>query len=156
MSKESVKRKAKSEKVEKKEEVKVQNGMQVMRGRVISAKSPKTVTVLIEREKIHPLYSKAFKRSKHYLVHDELGVLEGDVVEIVKVKPISRNKHFQTVRVVGKDIEAIVTERLKEEAAQEIAEVMPEEKEESGADSQESSEKSEEEKETKKRKGKKA
>jgi ribosomal protein S17 len=86
---------------------------------------PKTVTVLSEYQERHPLYQKAFLRSKKYLVHDEIGLQEGDMVEIVKVRPISKNKHWQAVKVVGRDIEAIVTEELKEEAAEAIAEVMP-------------------------------
>lgn len=105
-------------------------GVQVMRGRVVAAKQPKTVTVLIERRKVHHFYQKSFMRSKKYLVHDELGVKAGDVVEIMKIKPISKNKHFGIVKVVGKDMEAIISQQLKEEAAAEIAEVMPEEREE--------------------------
>lgn len=104
-------------------------GHQVLRGRVLSAKLAKTVTVLVERKKIHPLYGKSYKRSKKYLVHDDLGVVAGDVVEIVQIRPISKNKHFAISRVVGKDMEAIITQQLKEEAAEEIAEVMPVEKE---------------------------
>ena len=106
-------------------------GVSLIRGRVVAAKQPKTVTVLVERKKTHPFYKKSFMRRKKYLVHDELGVLEGDVVEIVKIKPISKNKHFGVVRVVGKDIEVMVSQHLKEEAAAEIAEVMSEEKESS-------------------------
>lgn len=99
--------------------------LQVMRGRVVSAKMPKTVTVLIERTRMHPLYKKSFKRSKKYLVHTEIQTVEGDLVEIVKIRPMSKNKHWQVAKVVGKDIEAIVVEQLKEEAAEAIAEVMP-------------------------------
>ena len=116
--------KSKVEKAVKEEKQQV-SSKQVMRGRVVSAKLPKMVTVLVEREKIHPLYKKAFKQGKKYLVHDEVGVSSGDVVEIVKIRPISKNKHFQVLRVVGKDIEALVSEKLKEEAKQKIEEAMP-------------------------------
>lgn len=94
-------------------------------GLVIAAKLPKTVTVLVEHRKTHPLYGKSFKISKRYLVHDEVGVVEGDVVEMVQIRPVSANKHFAVGKVIGRDIETIVTEQLKEEAAEEIAEVMP-------------------------------
>lgn len=100
-----------------------------IQGRVVSAKIPKTVTVLVEGRKIHPLYGKAYKYSKRYLVHDELGVSEGDVIEICQCRPISKNKRFQVRKVIGKDIEAIVTEQLKEEVQEAIAEVMPVEEE---------------------------
>lgn len=111
---------------------------QIIKGRVVS-KTPKTVVVLVEREKIHPLYKKTFRRSKRYLVHDELGANLGDLVEIVKVRPVSRNKHFHVQKIIGKNIEAIIVEELKEKAAEAIAQVMPEEKE-SRVESQESSE----------------
>lgn len=105
------------------------NAGKILRGRVVSAKLPKTATVLVGRIKTHPLYRKSFKVSKKYLVHSEIKVEPGDVVEIIPVRPMSKNKHFQIYRVIGKDMEAIITEQLKEEAAQEIAEVMPEQAE---------------------------
>ncbi|MDO8570076.1 MAG: 30S ribosomal protein S17 [Candidatus Daviesbacteria bacterium] len=101
---------------------------QILTGRVVSAKTPQTVVVLIEREKIHPLYKKAFKRSKRFLVHDEIGASLGDLVDIVQVKPMSRNKHFQVQKIVGKNMEAVIIEELKEKAAEAIAEVMPEDR----------------------------
>jgi len=113
----------------KKEVQEVNKGQQVVRGRVVAAKLPKTVTVLVESRKTHPLYGKSYKVSKKYLVQDDLGVTEGDLVEMVKVKPISKNKHFAVRKVVGRDIEAIVTKELKAEAAENIAEVMPEKSE---------------------------
>ncbi|RJP46055.1 MAG: ribosomal protein S17, partial [Armatimonadetes bacterium] len=71
-----------------------------------------------------------FRRSKKYLVDILSPVSEGDVVEIKEIRPISKNKYFQLVKVIGKDIAAVVTERLKEEAQEEIAEILPEDKEE--------------------------
>ncbi|MBI4035513.1 30S ribosomal protein S17 [Candidatus Daviesbacteria bacterium] len=100
-----------------------------MIGRVISAKAQKTATVLIERVAVHPLYKKTFLRSKNILVHDSIGVKMGDIVEIVKVRPISKNKHWSIVKVVGKNLAEIVEAQQKEAAEKVIAEVMPEEKE---------------------------
>ncbi|MDH5561915.1 MAG: 30S ribosomal protein S17, partial [Deltaproteobacteria bacterium] len=40
-------------------------------GKVISNKTDKSLTVLIERKIKHPLYGKIMKRSKRYHVHDE-------------------------------------------------------------------------------------
>lgn len=102
---------------------------QVLHGKVVSVKTPKTATVLIERQKMHPRYQKSFTRSKKYLAHDEIGVVVGDVVDIMPRRPISKNKHFQIISVVGRDIKAIASEQLKEEAEEAIAEVMPEKKE---------------------------
>lgn len=100
-----------------------------MVGRVVSAKNNRTATVLIERVSTHPVYKKPFKRSKKYLAHDEIGAKEGDLVEIEKIRPVSKHKHWQIVKVVGKSLEEIIGEQLKVEAKEAIAEVMPEEKE---------------------------
>lgn len=97
-----------------------------MIGRVVSTKMQKTVTVLIERVAKHPLYQKTFIQSKRYLVDDPVGVKMGDVVEIVKVKPISKNKHWRIVKVVGKNLEEITESALKAAAEKIIAEAMPE------------------------------
>lgn len=97
-----------------------------MIGRVVSTKMQKTVTVLIERAAKHPLYQKTFIQSKRYLVDDPVGVKMGDVVEIAKVKPISKNKHWRIVKVVGKNLEEITESALKVAAEKIIAEVMPE------------------------------
>ena len=106
-----------------------------MIGRVVSVKTAKTATILVERTKTHPLYKKSFKRSKKYLVADDLGVKLGDLVDVEKVAPISKNKHWKIIKVVGRDIEAVISEELKEKAAEAIEEVMPEEKVESSGKS---------------------
>ncbi len=99
-----------------------------MRGRIVSTKMTKTVIVLVERIAKHPLYKKTYSQSKRYLVDDSIGVKMGDLVEIAKVKPISKNKHWRIVKVVGKNLEEITEEQLKTAAEKTIAEVMPEEK----------------------------
>ncbi len=102
-----------------------------MIGRVVSIKMKNTVVVLVEGTKMHPLYKKAFLRSKRYLVDDLLGVKPGDIVELIKIRPLSKMKHYRVGKVVGRDIEEIVEEELKEKAAAVVAEVMPEKPEES-------------------------
>lgn len=113
-----------------------------MIGRVVSTKMTGSVTVLVERVAKHPLYKKTFIRTKKYLADTVTDVKAGDMVEIVKVRPISKNKHWKIIKVVGKNLEAITKEQLKAEAEKAVAEVMPEEKEieESRVESQESSE----------------
>lgn len=98
---------------------------QIFKGRVVSAKLSQTATVLLESRKTHPLYKKSYARSKRFLVQDELGVKAGDLVEIVKCKPISKNKHFKIVKVVGRDMEAIVTEKINADVKAAIEEVIP-------------------------------
>ena len=97
-----------------------------MIGRIVSTKMTKTVIVLIERIAKHPLYKKTYSQSKRYLVDDPIGVKMGDMVEIAKVKPISKNKHWRIVKVVGKNLEEITASVLKAAAEKVIAEIMPE------------------------------
>lgn len=74
---------------------------QTIFGRVISAKRNKTVTVLVEWAKRHPTYGKVMKRNTKYQVHDaENSSREGDLVEIVQVRPISKTKSWALVKVV--------------------------------------------------------
>lgn len=101
-----------------------------MIGRVVSTKMNKTVTVLVERVVTHPLYKKTYSQSKKYLADAPVKVKEGDMVEIVKIKPMSKNKHWKILKIVGKDLEAITADILKAQAEEVIAEVMPEEKKE--------------------------
>ncbi len=102
-----------------------------MIGRVVSVKMQKTIAVLVEGKKTHPLYGKSYVWSKKYLVHDEIGAKLGDVVNIVPTKPISKRKHFKVVNIIGKDVVALGEAAMKKEAEEAIAEVMPEEKESS-------------------------
>jgi len=73
----------------------------VLTGRVVSDRNDKTVTVLVERRVMHPLYKKFIRRSKKYAAHDEANLCkEGDVVQIEECRPISRSK---TWLVIGRN-----------------------------------------------------
>ena len=48
----------------------------VLTGRVTSDKMDKTVTVLVDRRVMHPLYKKFIRRSKNYAAHDEAQPLQ--------------------------------------------------------------------------------
>ncbi len=77
----------------------------VLTGRVTSDKMDKTVTVLVERRVMHPLYKKFIRRSKKYAAHDEAGVAkEGDVVTIEECRPISKRKTWLLVVCNGADV----------------------------------------------------
>lgn len=67
----------------------------VLSGRVVSSKADRTVSVLVERRVMHPLYRKFIKRSKKYAAHDpENRCSEGDQVRIIECAPISKTKRF--------------------------------------------------------------
>lgn len=77
----------------------------VLTGRVVSDKTDKTVTVLVERRVMHPLYKKFIRRSKKYAAHDEANLCrEGDMVAIEECRPISKTK---TWFVVSRNGEAV-------------------------------------------------
>jgi small subunit ribosomal protein S17 len=68
-------------------------------GRVVSNKMDKTVTVLVERRVKHPMYGKYLVRSTRFHAHDDSNALnEGDLVEIVETRPMSRTKTWKVAR----------------------------------------------------------
>ena len=67
----------------------------ILEGKVVSDKQDKTITVLVERRTMHPVYKKYIKKSSKFAAHDETNsVKEGDVVQIIECAPISKNKNF--------------------------------------------------------------
>lgn len=74
----------------------------VREGIVVSNKMQKTVVVNIERRVQHPIYGKVVLRSKKFKAHDEIGCDEGDRVEIMETRPISRHKCWRVTRIVEK------------------------------------------------------
>lgn len=99
-----------------------------MTGRVISTKLKNTATVLVERVAMHPLYKKTFIRSKKYLVETNQDIKEGDIVEFIKCRPISKRKTWKIIKVLGRSLTEIAGEKLKQQAEEVISKVMPEEK----------------------------
>lgn len=72
-------------------------------GKVVSNKTDKSLTVLIERKIKHPLYGKIMKRSKRYHVHDESNQYnEGDTVLIEECKPYSKTKSWIAIKLISK------------------------------------------------------
>lgn len=70
-------------------------------GKVVNATNNKTISVLVESYKIHPLYHKRVKHSKKYCVHDEKNIAKvGDVVRIAETRPMSKTKHFYLKEIV--------------------------------------------------------
>ncbi|MCU9615220.1 30S ribosomal protein S17 [Caldibacillus lycopersici] len=81
------------------------NQRKVYTGRVVSDKMDKTITVLVETYKKHPLYGKRVKYSKKFKAHDEMNVAKvGDIVRIMETRPLSSTKRFRLVDVVEKAV----------------------------------------------------
>ena len=81
----------------------------ILTGTVVSDKTDKTVTVLVERKVKHPLYGKIIRRSKKYHAHDESNAYHpGDVVRIEETRPISKTKTWAVKdRVVAGGVQAV-------------------------------------------------
>ena len=85
-------------------------------GRVVSNKMDKTVVVVVETPRHHPLYKKTIKRVVRYKAHDEKNECGlGDKVKIVETRPLSREKRWRVAEIMTKG---------------EVVEVKPEEIEE--------------------------
>jgi small subunit ribosomal protein S17 len=70
----------------------------VLQGVVVSDKANKTVTVLVERRVMHPVYKKIIRRTKRYHAHDEANHCKmGDSVRIRECKPISKSKTWEVI-----------------------------------------------------------
>lgn len=81
------------------------NRRRTFTGTVVSDKMDKTITVLVERQIVHPVYKKKMKVSKKYKVHDEKNEANiGDVVLCMETRPISGTKRSRLVEIVKKAI----------------------------------------------------
>ncbi|MCD8502110.1 MAG: 30S ribosomal protein S17 [Bacillaceae bacterium] len=77
------------------------NNRKTYTGRVVSDKMDKTITVLVETYKMHPLYGKRVKYSKKLKAHDENNTAKlNDIVRIMETRPLSKDKRFRLVEVV--------------------------------------------------------
>lgn len=71
------------------------------RGRVTSDKRDKTITVVVEWKRKHPVYGKYVRKRTTLQVHDEQNeASEGDVVEVQATRPVSRTKRWRLVRII--------------------------------------------------------
>lgn len=73
--------------------------MKILTGKVVSTKQAKTARVAVKRIVKHPVYQKRLRRIKTYLVHDELGAVEGDNVKFVASKPYSKLKKWKIIEI---------------------------------------------------------
>lgn len=72
-------------------------------GKVVSDKRQATRTVEVPWSHRDPQYGKVIKRQTTFHVHDpEHESKTGDLVEIKQVRPISKTKTWQLVRVIEK------------------------------------------------------
>lgn len=70
----------------------------ILEGEVVSNKTDKTITVLVERRFMHPIYKKYIKKTDKYAAHDPANQCNiGDRVQIEECRPISKRKRWTLV-----------------------------------------------------------
>ncbi|NNM66548.1 MAG: 30S ribosomal protein S17 [Spirochaetales bacterium] len=73
----------------------------IFQGKVVSDKMEKTITVLVERRTLHPIYQKYVTQSKKFKAHDETNDAKvGDIVRIIECRPISKDKTWNLLEIV--------------------------------------------------------
>ena len=78
---------------------------QTLIGTVVSAKMEKTVTVRVIREIPHPIYRKRIKKYKNYFAHlGAVPAVEGDIVKITSIRPISKMKRWLVSKVLKESV----------------------------------------------------
>ena len=102
-------------------------------GRVSSNKMDKTLVVLVESHRNHPLYHKTIKKVKRYMVHDENNECKiGDTVKIVETRPLSKEKRWRVEEIITKAAaievkpDEIATPEVLKEAKKTAVEVVDE------------------------------
>ena len=86
-----------------------------MTGIVTSNKADKTITVTVTSRETHPIYGKQYTVTRKYSAHDEANEAnEGDKVTISEVRPISKTKAFNLIKIEARARGSI---ELKEEEA---------------------------------------
>ena len=79
------------------------NNRKVLVGRVVSDKMDKTITVVVETKRNHPVYGKRINYSKKYKAHDENNECNvGDTVRVMETRPLSKDKRWRLVEIVEK------------------------------------------------------
>ena len=84
-------------------------GRATLVGRVVSAKMKDTIVVSEERLVKHALYKKYVRRNSKFVAHDAGNTAkEGDEVEIMQTRPMSKTKNWRLVRIVRRSHGAVV------------------------------------------------
>ena len=74
---------------------------QVRVGKVTSAKMDKTVVVAVDKPVMHRLYKSRMTKSTKFVAHDADNTCrEGDLVEVVSTRPLSKTKRWRVQSVV--------------------------------------------------------
>ncbi len=79
-----------------------------MVGRVTSNRMDKTVVVVVERLKRHPLYKKVIRVRRKFKAHDADNTCQiGDMVRIVESRPLSKEKRWVVEEILESAVERV-------------------------------------------------
>lgn len=85
-------------------------------GKVVSDKMNKGVVIEVERRFIEPRYKKIVRRKKRFKAHDEKNECKtGDTVLIMETRPLSRDKKWRVVNILGR-AKDLVKKHIEEES----------------------------------------
>lgn len=71
------------------------------KGRVVSNKMDKSITVAVDRKVKHAIYGKYITKTTKYMAHDEKNdANEGDLVRIQSTRPLSKRKSWRLVNII--------------------------------------------------------
>lgn len=90
----------------------------VFTGVVKSNKTDKTIVVIVQTRKTHPIYRKQYTDSRNFMAHDENNEAQvGDRVSIVETRPMSAQKRFKLEKILEKpalrEADKVVDEEAK-------------------------------------------
>jgi len=72
-------------------------------GTVISDKMDKSVVVVVESLRRHPLYKKVVRHTSKFKAHDENNACKvGDVVKIIETRPLSKDKRWRVAEIISR------------------------------------------------------
>ena len=85
------------------ENQKSQRKQKTIVGEVVSHKMDKTAIIAVKSVSHHPLYHKTLRRVVKYKAHDEKNEAGlGDVVRLLQVRPISKEKRWKIIEIISK------------------------------------------------------
>ncbi len=77
-------------------------------GKIVSNKMDKTVVVAVTRLFQHPVYRKTVKKVSRFKAHDPNNECNiGDNVKIIETRPLSKDKRWLVLEVMGKPTRSI-------------------------------------------------
>lgn len=72
-------------------------------GKILSDKMDKTVVVAVTRRTQHPVYKKTINKITKFKAHDPENKCKiGDIVTIIESRPLSKDKRWKIIDIVGR------------------------------------------------------